>query len=333
MRLLVLLLAALTAACALPETGAPPGPPNSETPHFTVASFVADDGAYLPMRSWLPAPPLKTKAVILALHGFNDYSNSFKAPGEDWAKDGIATYAIDQRGFGAAPDHGLWAGAPRMAADAEEASVALHARYPGVPLYLLGESMGGAVAIVTAAGTEGTPVPPLDGLILEAPAVWGRDTMNVFERVALYLAYHTVPAMTLTGRGLGIKPSDNIPMLRALGRDPLVIKETRVDTIKGLVDLMDDATAAAPRLTEPMLFLYGERDELIPRGATEHFLEALSPETPRTLAYYPAGYHMLLRDLEAAVVWRDVEAWIDNPEAPLPSGADRNAEAKLLPRH
>ncbi len=138
--------------------------------------------------------------------------------------------------------------------------------------------------------------------------------------------------MTFTGRGLGIKPSDNIEMLRALGRDPLVIKETRVDAIKGLVDLMDDATASAPKLTAPMLFLYGERDELIPLGATRRFLEALPPEAPRTLAYYPAGFHMLLRDLEAPVVWKDVAAWIDNPEAPLPSGADRNAEAKLLPK-
>ena len=329
MRLLVILLAALTAACALPVTPTPPGPPHSETPHFTVASFVADDGAYLPMRSWLPPPPMRVKAVILALHGFNDYSNSFKMPGEEWAKHGIATYAIDQRGFGAAPDHGLWAGVPRMIEDADEAADALHARYPDASLYLLGESMGGAVAIVAAAGTDGDP-PPITGLILEAPAVWGRDTMNVFERVALFFAYHTVPGMTLTGRGLGIKPSDNIPMLRALGRDPLVIKETRVDTIKGLVDLMDDATDAAPRLKTPMLFLYGERDELIPRNATEHFLALLPPDVPRTFAYYPDGYHMLLRDLEAPLVWRDVEAWIANPEAPLPSEADHNADEKLL---
>ena len=333
MRPLVLLLAALTAACALPQTAAPVGPPNSSPPHLATDGFVADDGAVLPMRVWKPEAPRKTKAVILALHGFNDYSDSFKTPGEDWAKDGIATFAYDQRGFGAAPERGLWAGAPRMAADAQEASAALRARYPRVPLYLLGESMGGAVAIVAATGTAGTPMPPVDGLILEAPAVWGRGTMNIFERVALFAAYHTVPSITLTGRGLGFKPSDNIEMLRALGRDPLVIKETRVDAIKGLVDLMDDATASAPKLTAPMLFLYGERDELIPLGATKRFLEALPPAAPRTLAYYPQGFHMLLRDLEAPVVWKDVAAWIDNPEAPLPSGADRNAEEKLLPRH
>ena len=53
--------------------------------------------------------------------------------------------------------------------------------------------------------------------------------------------------MTLTGSGLHILPSDNIPMLREFSRDPLVIKETRVDTIKGLVLLMSEALEAAPR--------------------------------------------------------------------------------------
>ncbi len=66
--------------------------------------------------------------------------------------------------------------------------------------------------------------------------------------MALWIGARLMPGLTLTGRGLGIKPSDNIAMLRALSRDPLVIKETRVDTIYGLVNLMDAALAAAPRL-------------------------------------------------------------------------------------
>jgi alpha-beta hydrolase superfamily lysophospholipase len=193
--------------------------------------------------------------------------------------------------------------------------------------------MGGAVAIVAATGAEGTPPTLADGLILNAPAVWGRDTMMVVERVALWLGDRIVPGMTLTGRGLGIKPSDNIEMLRKLGRDPLVIKETRVDTIKGLVDLMDDALAAAPRLHAPLLYLYGDRDEVIPSEPTRRFLAALPPDEPRRIAFYTEGYHMLLRDLQAAVVRRDVEAWVANPEAALPSGADQHAAAALAAAH
>ena len=326
-RIVVMLTLFLVAGCAAADPPGPPSPPGSVAPAITETGFVADDGTALPLKSWVPAG--KPKAVILALHGFNDYSNAFKDSGEEWAKHGIATFAYDQRGFGAAPEHGLWAGAPRLVQDATEAANLLRARYPGVPLYILGESMGGAVAIVAETGVTGTPPPRADGLILEAPAVWGRDTMTIPERVGLWIGDRLLPGVKLTGRGLGIVPSDNVEMLRALGRDPLVIKETRVDTVKGLVDLMDDALRAAPRLHTPILFLYGDHDELIPRESTRRFLATLPAGEPRRVAFYPKGYHMLLRDLEADVVRHDVEAWVANPEVALPSGADRHAEETL----
>ena len=99
----------------------------------------------------------EVKAVILALHGFNDYSNAFEGPGEAWAERGIATYAYDQRGFGAAPERGLWPGRAALAADAATAAQILRRLYPRVPLYLLGDSMGGAVAVVAMTGESGTP--------------------------------------------------------------------------------------------------------------------------------------------------------------------------------
>jgi acylglycerol lipase len=296
-------------------------------PRFAAAAFVTADGRHLPLRRWLPAG--RVKAVILALHGFNDYSNAFTAPAEEWARDGIATYAYDQQGFGAAPEHGRWPGRAVLAADATAACGVFRRLYPGVPLYLLGESMGGAVAVVAMTGEAGMPVPDVDGVILTAPAVWGRATMGLVPRVALWIAARVMPGLTLTGQGLHILASDNIPMLRALGRDPLVIKETRVDAIWGLVNLMDAALAAAPRLRVPLLVMYGEHDQLIPKEPMDRFVHGLPRDARdrRVLAYYPHGYHMLLRDLEGPMVSADVAGWVLVPESPLRSGADHNAFA------
>jgi alpha-beta hydrolase superfamily lysophospholipase len=210
----------------------------------------------------------------------------------------------------------------------------LRARYVDVPIYLLGESMGGAVVIVAVTGATGAPLPDADGIILSAPAVWGRDVMNVFERVALWTGDTLFPGMTLSGRGLRIMPSDNIEMLRALSRDPLVIKETRIDSIKGLVDLMDMALAAAPTIAKPMLVLCGEHDEIVPRAATDRWIDQLpyAQRMTRRIGLYAQGYHMLLRDLEAPVVLRDVESWLADQHAPLPSGADRRASDMLFAR-
>lgn len=300
-------------------------------PRFTRDGFITTDGVRLPLRKWLPRG--KTRAVILALHGFDDYSNAFAGQGAVWAKDGIATYAYDQRGFGAAPERGRWPGSAALAIDAATACGILRHQYPEVPLYLLGESMGGAVAVVTMTGTLGTPIPDVDGVILSAPAVWGRSTMELIPRVALAIAVRLAPGLTLTGRGLHIRASDNVAMLRALARDPLVIKETRVDTIWGLVNLMDAALAAAPRLCAPLLLMYGSHDEIIPNRSIRRFVRSLPPDPAgrRRFAYYPRGYHMLMRDLDGPVVAADVAGWVLAPGAPLISGADRGApEASLI---
>ncbi|MGH7089855.1 MAG: lysophospholipase, partial [Stellaceae bacterium] len=327
---------ALSAAGCAP-TISPDAPPRAigtasaatdPVPHFTADRLVTADGMSLPLRKWLPDG--EPRAVILALHGFNDYSHAFAGPGKTWAKDGIATYAYDQVGFGAAPERGLWPGREVLAADAEAACRILRRRYPGVPLYLLGESMGGGVAILAMTGGGGTPAPPVDGVILAAPAVWGRATMGFLPRAALWLAVRLAPGWTLTGQSLHVLASDNIPMLRALARDPLVIKATRIETVYGLVNLMDAALAAAPKLRVPLLVMYGADDQIIPHAATLRFVHELprDPRARRSLAFYTHGYHMLLRDREGPMVVADVAGWVLDPVAPLVSGADRGtAEA------
>ena len=287
----------------------------------SLGEITTADGFVLPLRAWLPQGD-KPKAIILGVHGFNDYSNGFDMPGRWWAEQGIATYAYDQRGFGAAANRGYWSSTETMDQDLGEAARLLVARYPGVPLYYLGESMGGAV-VMTALANQAVPTPA--GTILVAPAVWSRSYMPFYQRWALWLASHTVPWMTFTGSGLGIMPSDNIPMLQAFSRDPLVIKETRSDAIKGLVDLMDEGQTAAAKVTGPTLVLVGAHDQLVPLKAQWAAVDALPEPAHQRAAYYKDGWHMLMRDLEGPLLWRDVAAWIADHDAPLPSGADTAA--------
>jgi len=331
--------AELQFAAAAPADRGIDRPPAAGPARFAGGEFIADDGARLPLRKWLPSGPVK--AVVLALHGFGDYSHAFEMPAKTWAERGIATFAYDQRGFGAAPGRGRWAGAGRLAVDAIVATRILRQAYPGRPLYLLGESMGGAVAILAGGGAmrglladpDAAPSADIDGLVLSAPAVWGRTTMDLGPRLALFVAARLFPEMSMTGQGLGIRASDNLEMLRALSRDPMTLKGARVDTIYGLVDLMDDALAAAPAIERPLLLLYGAHDQVIPRRPMEEFVAHLptQPKTPRRLAYYRDGYHLLLRDLDGADVSEDVAGWIFDPAVPLRSGADASAAARRWP--
>jgi alpha-beta hydrolase superfamily lysophospholipase len=295
------------------------------SPRLEQTDIVMPDGARLPLRIWATPNP---KAIIVGLHGMNDYSNAFDMPGRWFIQHGITLYAYDQRGFGDAPGRGLWAGSTRMAEDLESVVAVVRAQHPGVPVYLLGESMGGGVAMRAFS----LPNPPrVDGVILAAPAVWGWRSMNAFYETALWVSAHTVPFMTLTGRGLDIQPSDNIEMLRALGRDPMVIKETQIGTIYGLVNLMDDAAVSAGRIGVPVLLMYGAHDQIVPPLPVADALTAMrSSNVPVTPACYKSGWHMLLRDLERETVWTDIAAWIANPRAPLPSGAQNLAPCEAL---
>jgi acylglycerol lipase len=303
---------------------APPGP----VPHLPAlesGAFIMPDGARLPYRSWLPDGP--PDAVILALHGFNDSRDAWEIPSVDLCAAGFAIYAPDQRGFGTAPGRGLWAGTGAMIGDAGAMARLVRHRHPAARLVLLGESMGGAVLMCLATSPE---APSGAQYVLVAPAVWGRATMNVFLRGGLWVASSVLPALAVTGAPVRVTASDNRNALIRLSRDPLTIHATRFDTLRGLVDLMDAALAAAPRFTAPGLFLYGGRDELVPKGAMSTMWRTLPPGGARA-AYYRHDYHLILRDLGRTAPLADTVAWIRDPAGRLPSGADA-AAAEWLSR-
>ncbi|MGE3650079.1 MAG: lysophospholipase [Reyranellaceae bacterium] len=323
----VLLGVLLVGACAPVEI--PAGPAGTK-PSLHDSYVVATDGAHLPLRTW-PARDGHPRAVILGLHGFGDYSNAFDEPAKRWARDGVTTYAYDQRGFGDAPHRGRWAATEAMVDDARTALKLIAARHPGVPLYLMGESMGGAVALVALAEraeNRGEAV-PLAGAILIGPAVRSRDTVGAMARAGAWFFAHTVPWLPTGPTSIDFQPSDNKAMLRKYANDPKVLRQYRLDMGWGLLDLMDQAKAAAPHIDVPYLLLYGDKDRLVPEGPMRAAI-ALMPARPDSkIAVYPNGYHMLLRDLNAAKPQADVLAWIGDKTARLPSGAD-SARPDLL---
>ncbi len=318
MRRRKLLLACLgVAGCAGPRFHTTEAPPRPEL------YLPASEGS-LPARAWFPAG--QPEAVMLALHGFNDSRDAWEIPAPHFAAAGIAVYAPDQRGFGQAPGRGRWPGQAMLLADAAAMLRALAAIWPGVPLYAIGESMGGALLMVLAASGE---APPLAGWVLSAPAVWGRQQMGPALSASLWLASNVAPAWLVTGNEipLHVVATDNRAALLRLVRDPLTIHATRIDALRGLADLMDAAQAAAPKLPRRTLALYGGRDRIVPPEAMRRAWLAMPAGVRRAL--YPEGYHLLLRDHDRAAPTGDILAWIAAPGRWLPSGADANAAAWL----
>jgi acylglycerol lipase len=267
-----------------------------------------------PIASWIP--PSTPRAIIVALHGFNDYSAAFAEFGRYAAAGGVLVEAYDQPGFGAHPARGSWPGTPELVRALDAAVESARRRYPGPPVFVLGESMGASVAMAAMATAE---PPPVAGLILVAPAVWNGAELPPSYRTTLRILASIAPALRVSGRNLRRQASDNIEMLRALGRDPLYLRDTRLDGVAGLVELMADSQATAPGLRLPMLVLLGARDEIVPPQASRRFIATLRPDAC-SVATYLDGWHLLLRDHQREKVFADILAWVE--DRPLPSGLD-----------
>jgi acylglycerol lipase len=291
--------------------------------------FTSFDGARLGLSTWTPDVQPGEAAfgpsaadpgiVIIAVHGMNDYAGAFNAAGAWWASQGATVYAYDQRGFGRSPRSGIWPEHEVMREDLATAVDAARRRHPGARVAVVGESMGASVAITAFA--EGD-APNADALILSGPGLRGWGALPWVYSASLWTSAHVRPGwVVVPPKGLDIVATDNNEKLREMWFDPLVQKSNRIDSVYGVVSIMEEADQKISRLPKdvPTLLLYGANDQIIPPNGLKRAARKL-PGFVRT-AYYAKGYHMLMNDLQAETAWRDILAFIEAPEAPLPSGS------------
>jgi alpha-beta hydrolase superfamily lysophospholipase len=318
--LAALLAAVMLAGCTplmIQQAGRPPM--GFQGPRIERDAVISFDGAKLGLSEWdAQGEPW---AVIVGVHGMNDYANAFHMAAPWWAEQGVTTVAYDQRGFGRSPDRGIWAGDDLMVEDLRTVTALVRQKYPKALVVVAGESLGGAVAAEAFASDQ----PPMaDRLVLLSPAVWGWKTQPLPNKTLLWFAANFTgpkvytPPHWLTDR---VSPTDNRDELIAMGRDPLMIWGARSDTLYGLVNTMDKAAEAVGQTQVPTLYLYGAHDEIIPKTAAFKAASRLKP-TDRS-AYYANGWHLMMRDREGPMVWRDILAFIRDPAAALPSGAPK----------
>lgn len=313
------LLAALMLAGCTPmlvqQAGSPPF--GFQGPRLEADAVVSFDGARLGLTTWEAAG--EPWAVVVGVHGMNDYANAFHLAAPFWAQNGVTTLAYDQRGFGRSPQRGVWAGDDLLVEDLRTVVGLARQRYPHALIAVAGESMGGAVA---AAAFASDRPPPADRVVLLAPAVWGWREQPLPNKTLLWLAANMTASKVYeppNWLARKIKATDNRAELIAMSRDPLMVWGARSDTLYGLVRMMSEGADSVGAIKPPTLYLYGARDDIIPRKAAFRAARTLKP-TDRS-AYYVEGYHLLMRDLQGPAVWRDVLAFLRDPTAPLPSGA------------
>ncbi|GCE80636.1 alpha/beta fold hydrolase [Komagataeibacter oboediens] len=321
-RLLYPALFVMLAACSTHEAA----PPATPARHPDLARLIPADrtvtiagvGA-VPLRIW-PARGAE-HAVILALHGFNDSRDAWERPAPALNAAGMTVIAPDLPGFGQTAQRGGWVGTDALLRTVSTLATSIGREHPGVPLYVVGESMGGALAIVLASQTD---TPPVAGYILLAPAVWDLDAGT---RMTSHLIAALAPRWRLSGHELPVHvtAADDMLALARLYYDPLTLRDTSTVALSGLTDLMHRAARADTHMHGRVLVIYGGHDQVIPAPAMARAWRRMPQATRHD--YIPGGYHLLLRSRDANRVTADMTSWITTPDSFLPSGGDMAAAA------
>jgi len=290
-----------------PEASAPEGQ--------EVGSFAARDGTKLWRRKWLPTAP--QKGVLIIQHGLRDHSDNYDRLARRAAAAGIAVWAMDLRG------HARSAG-PRVAPtpwhdyidDFAQFIEQVRAAEPNQPIFVMGHSMGGAIAALTIVERQ----PQVAGLILSAPVL--NLGVPPFALAAVRLLGTIAPSLGV----LNLDPSafSTDPAVgAALVKDPLVEQGAGpARTAAGLAAGAAQIWAGVDRLTLPILALHGTVDRLTAASGSRALIE-IAPSRDKTLRIYEGFSHDLVHEPQGAKVEDDILAWIGahtgGPAVPPPA--------------
>lgn len=269
--------------------------------------FRADDGYALPYRLWLPPKP---RCVVLLMHGVCDYSAAFDAIAPTFAKQDFAVATYDQRGFGQTRTRGRWPGSKRLARDIGAAVAFFKRRVPNVPIIVIGESMGAALAV--RANAEGH-TDGIEGMVLVAPGALG----CAIRRTAYAFAARVMQALGARANFLVERVNcDDLAADAAIRllADPLVVRRITPTLLGGLVKLGARAYDIAPFVDVPTLTLVGTREDVSPLRCIRGLHKRLKGEA--SLREFEGGPHLLLHWRERARVLETITAWIDDRLSP-----------------
>jgi len=262
-------------------------------------------GLELYAQAWLP--DIEPRAVIVLAHGLAEHSGRYAALAAELVEREFAVCALDHRGHGRSPGSRANIGRfQHLVSDFCAFAGRCARQHPGTPVYLLGHSMGGAVAFASALRLQDS----LRGLVLSAPALASGESVPKLKELLVRLLSSIAPntgALTLPASAVSRDPS----IVKAYEADPLVHhKSIPARTLVELLDAMRGFPASAPQLRLPTLILHGTADSLVPLAATRPVYQAFGSRE-RVLKLYQGLYHEVFNEPERGQVVADLLRWLE----------------------
>ena len=260
-------------------------------------------GVRLYSQSWLPDGP--PRAVVVIAHGAGEHSGRYAHVAARLVDEGYAVYALDHRGHGRS--EGARAVIDRVdnaVEDLDQRIVLAASEHPGVPLFLLGHSMGGTISVRYAIAHQDR----LTGLILSAPLA-ALEAASPATRLVARLLSAVAPRLGL----FAVDPtlvSRDPDVVKAYETDPLVhharLPARTISELAGAVDSFPEAVRA---IVVPTLIMYGSGDHLVPPAGSMMLNDRIGA-ADTTLKTYDGLYHEILNEPEQDAVMDDMCSWL-----------------------
>ena len=283
-------------------------PETSAVTTYHVRYLTSVDGLLLHLRCWLPdAPPTLVVVIAHGLGGHGGYYHTSLVP--YLATWGAAVYAPDFRGHGLSDGgRGDIGRVGLLLHDLDAALRAARAAHPGLPIFVIGESMGTPLAVNYCATYPQAVW--LNGIILASCLVAPQmepECAEIWRFVSGVLRDLRRPIVPLAERAdTCIR---NPALLAEMANDPLYNTHISPRFVAAMWLHMRRARWVAAQLSVPVLILQGEADAIINWRATRAFFAHIgSPD--KALHIFPEAYHAVLHDPSAPEVRAVLRAWL-----------------------
>lgn len=272
--------------------------------HFET-SWKARDGLDIFAQGWEPTV-LVPKAVVCLVHGLGEHSSRYAHVAEAFGKEGFILFGADLRGHGrSGGPRGHISSIEDFMQDIDMLFEQARQRYPGLPLFLYGHSLGGIQVLYYGL----THKPEVKGVIATSSGLHTAIEKQTLKVMIVKMLGSLLPTVALPS-GLDSKTiSRDAKVVQAYNDDPLVHDKISLGLGKALIGVTSWTLAHAGEFSLPLLLMHGKADALaFPTSSTE-FAAPLKEKC--TLVLWEDAYHELHNEPEKEEVFKTMTLWMD----------------------
>ena len=281
-----------------------------------IGEFIASDGCPLFYRYWISTenpsekPPEK---IIICIHGLHSHGEKFVLLADYVAKKPWQVFAVDLRG------HGLSYNETHKRGDIEDFSLWIHdglefiahlqKKFPNIPVYLVAESMGAALAVLFAHRT----LQNIQALVLLSPALkpFALTEIGLIQKSFTYGLLRGADNLNIKDKAQGRFSTNSDAYIQYQKHDKLRLERVTPRYYYQVIKMIHQLKPLDYALFSPSCLFYGEQDHLIDLQGMREYIKRLE-FTDKCLYYVPGGYHELLTDENGRKyrIFRKIRQWI-----------------------